>query len=133
MKYEHLLNKLYDTNGYGPDKFSCWGLCKELLKDKYDLPKFEVEDDEVSILKEVIANNIDSVVEEIKEPEEGCLVTFWIRPPYTSHIGIVTKEDDGWYFIHVLKQSGVTKERLYHPLWKKRITGFYRIRDKYAK
>ncbi len=133
MKYEHLLNKEYSPGGIGPDSFDCYHLVREIQKERgYNLPMFEVEGDELSLLQRIIADNIDSVVEEIPEIEEGCLVALWIRPKRFTHIGIATKENGHWYMIHILKNSKVTKERLDNPLWSKRVLGYYKVKEKYA-
>ena len=63
--------------------------------------------------------------EQIERPENFCIVTFSIRPPYTSHIGVVVENA---YFIHSLKKVGVVKERLDSLFWNKRITGYWRVR-----
>jgi cell wall-associated NlpC family hydrolase len=57
-------------------------------------------------------------------PEPGCLVLFCMKRPYSTHIGIVL--DDCNQFLHVMRGKDVCIEKLNHPLWKQRVTGFYK-------
>lgn len=50
-----------------------------------------------------------------------------IRPPYTSHIGVVL--ENKYEFIHIMNRSRVTIERLDGLLWKRRVTGYYKPRQ----
>lgn len=61
---------------------------------------------------------------ELKKPEPGCLVTFCVKRPYTTHIGIVL--DDCNRFLHVMRNKNVCIERLDSLLWKNKITGYYK-------
>lgn len=66
--------------------------------------------------KKPLFNKIDA-------PRPFCLVLFSIRPPFEHHIGMVM--EDRKRFIHILKGSQCSIEKLDHPFWKKRLRGFY--------
>ena len=55
-------------------------------------------------------------------PEVPCIVLLKNHPRFFNHTGVVV--EPGW-FMHCLRQTGVIKERLDHPKWKRRIEGFY--------
>jgi hypothetical protein len=74
------------------------------------------------IIHEMIATGKD-LFTELPKPEPFCLVTFWIRPKYTTHIGVVLEDENR--FLHILKKERAVIERLDSVLWKHRITGFY--------
>jgi hypothetical protein len=59
---------------------------------------------------------------ELSAPEPWCLVLFKIRPPYVSHIGVVL--EDTSRFIHIMRNTSVSIERLDRQEWKRRIAGF---------
>ena len=65
--------------------------------------------------------------ERIEKPELGCGVVFRVAcgaQSDASHVGAVIGDD---VFLHTMERTGgVVAERLSHPAWSKRITGFYR-------
>lgn len=113
--------------------FDCWNLCREVYRRiGKELPTFEYVVEEIHGIEG--AKNIDKKIAKAKEmfkklerPEPYCLVTFFIRPPYTSHIGVVLP--DCLHFIHIMEKTSVTIERLDAPEWERRITGFWRYQD----
>jgi len=62
----------------------------------------------------------------LEKPEPGCLVTFMLRPPYTTHVGVVLL--DRYRFIHITRQTRVAIERLDIDPWAGKISGFWELR-----
>jgi cell wall-associated NlpC family hydrolase len=122
--YVDLLGIPYKFNGRDLEGLDCWGLCLETCRRAgLDLPEYEAQGNGASI--------IDSLIEEKKEffqkidrPEPYCLVTFFIKRPFVSHIGMVM--EDCLSFIHALQGRNVAVERLDHRFWQGRIEGFYK-------
>ena len=104
-----------DRNG-----LDCWGLCREVYQRiGGNLPEYGSPD----LTGELIEEKRHSFVR-LDAPEKYCLVLFRVRPPYATHIGIML---DGQRFIHCSEMKRqVCIERITHPLWAKRIEGFYR-------
>ncbi|MEK6531252.1 MAG: NlpC/P60 family protein [Deltaproteobacteria bacterium] len=123
LNYEDLLGVEFKLNGRDPnDGLDCYGLCMEIYKRMgLRLPEFSYAFQESLLHKQIEEGSRKFV--EIADPEPGCLVTFAIMPPYTSHIGVVV---DGSRFIHIMKKTRVALERLDASEWRKRITGYYR-------
>ena len=124
FEYEDLLGCEFEHGGRGPERFDCWGLCLEVCRRAgLAVPAFSSPPDRLpAIHREILRRSW--LFERIERPEPFCLVTFAIRPPYVTHVGVVM--EDRTTFLHILKQSRVTRERLDHILWKKKIAGFYR-------
>lgn len=124
VPYEDLLGKQYKHNGRGPDFFDCWGLSMEIYRRLgLSLPEFLPEKPDPSVLDGVI-NDAKSIFGELASPEPYCLVTFIIRYPYVSHVGVIL--DNPGYFIHIREKTRVTVERLEN--WKRRVGGYYKKR-----
>ncbi len=117
-----LLGKSFNYGGRGPFEYDCYGLAMEIYKRRgIDLPDFG-SSPSASWIHRMISEGKKLFIE-LKAPEPFCLVTFAIRPPYTTHIGVVLK--DGYRFIHIMTKSQVTIERLDGLQWKKKITGYF--------
>lgn len=122
--YSDLLNKLFEYGGRGPDSYDCYGLMIELNKrlNRFMPPDYMSNSDCV-----VISNEINKATQsefiEITRPKSYCLVTFFIVPKITSHIGMVLP--NLYEFIHILNNTSVTKDRLDSMEWSRRITGYW--------
>lgn len=120
--YEDLLGKEYLHNGRGPDHYDCWGLCMEVYRRLgKSLPEFLPAIAEPACIHGVV-NSAKNLFIEIQKPMPYCLVAFMVRPPFVTHIGVVLDTNK---FIHLLRKSRVTIERLDSIAWSKRIKGFY--------
>jgi len=120
--FNDLLGKTFKYGGRGEDEYDCWGLCMEVMKRVgKQLPDYGFATDARDI--HTMIQKYSGNFEEIQHPEPYCLVAFYIRYPYVSHIGVML---DPPYFIHILEKSNVTIERIDTPLWVKRVAGFYR-------
>ncbi len=133
VSYADLIGKGFKYGGRGPLEYDCYGLAMEIYRRLgIELPEFGS-----AIQVHVIHRMIDEAAhskldtqhsklfEELSAPEPFCLVTFMIRPPYTSHIGVVL--EDNVHFMHIVRKTKVTIERLDNQLWKRRITGFFKL------
>ncbi len=117
-----LIGKPFSYGGRGPGEYDCYGLCMEVYRRLgRRLPEFGAA---------VQPHVIDAMIGEasqffrkIDAPAPHCLVTFMVRPPYTSHIGVVL--DDRIRFIHVSRTIRTCIERMDSPLWQRRVTGYY--------
>lgn len=123
FEYKDLLGKKFEYGGRGPEVYDCYGLVKEIYSRRgIELPEFQ-SSSEPSIIQNLI-NDGKTFFEELEKPEPFCLITFKIHPRYTSHIGIML--DDHIHFLHIMKKTGVSIERIDDPCWRKRITGFFK-------
>lgn len=101
----------------------CYDLCKLIYHRRgIEIPSFN-DPGEVSIVDELVKNN-KYLFTRINEPIPFCFVTFYIKYPYVSHIGLVL--EDCKRFIHILNpKKGVTIEKLDSLAWSRRIEGYY--------
>lgn len=70
------------------------------------------------------SEQVKELYETLEKPVPGCLVTFCIIPPYSTHIGVVL--DDCNQFLHVMRDKNVCIERLNSLRWKDKVTGYYK-------
>lgn len=127
VNYADLLGKEFQYGGRGPDTYDCWGLCMEIYKRLgRALPDGISTREYMDINYQInskIRNPQSEIFREIATPQPYCLITFMIRPPYVSHVGVVL--EDGMRFIHIMHKCSVVVERLDTLSWQRRIKGFY--------
>jgi cell wall-associated NlpC family hydrolase len=117
-----LIGKKFNYGGRGPMEYDCYGLVMEIYRRSgIYLPDFG-SSPSAPWLHRMISEG-KKLFLELPKPEPFCLVTFAIRPPFTTHIGVVL--EDSYRFIHIMTKTEVTIERLDSPLWKKKITGYF--------
>lgn len=127
FKYEDLLGKEFEYGARGPDKYDCYGLCIE-LRQRAGLPfpeNYATITDRICIDREMWAA-AGELFEKLRSPSPGCIVSFMVRPPFTSHIGIVLP--NLYQFIHITKGTRVAVERFDIQPWSRRCTGFWEVR-----
>ncbi len=124
INVDDLIGKPYDLQGENGG-MNCWQLCQEVAKRAGNfLPDINApEQDEADDIGRVMAWERGRFIE-ISAPEPFCIVAFKIFSPFITHVGIVL--ESGREFLHTLRKRNVARERLDHPYWKRRITGFYR-------
>lgn len=107
----------------GNKEYFCYDLCKLLYHRRgKEIPSFN-DPGEASLIDVLVKDN-KCLFKRIEKPEPFCFVTFYIKYPYVSHIGIVLEDCNR--FIHVLNRKlGVTIERLDSISWGRRIEGYY--------
>ncbi len=107
--------------------FDCFGLFQELCRRRGSpvpeqlSPSFPPQGEEREA--EMLARASQCEWHPIDSPEPGCAVAIRVGP-WVSHVGMVL--DDGVSFIHTNAKTGVIVTPLDHPVWSKRIAGFYR-------
>jgi hypothetical protein len=125
LNYIDLIDRDFAWGGRGPELYDCYGLLKECYRRVgIELPEFKSYREPNLI--QMALNEGKILFEQIEKAEFPCVVTFFIKPFITSHIGFVLP--DNKKFIHIMVKSRVTVERLDSELWKDRITGFFRWR-----
>lgn len=124
MEYTDLLGAPFVYGGRSvKEGFDCYGLAMEIYRRLgMRLPEYQ-STDQFSLIHKMIHEAKPLFVEVVK-PEPYCLATFIIRPPYTTHIGVVLK--DSRRFIHIMQRRLVAIEWLDHVGWVRRNTGYYR-------
>lgn len=123
MTYIDLIGKPFRYGARGPEFYDCYGLCMEVYRRRgAELPDFGSSPSSSLIHRMILDNR--RLFLELAAPEPWCLVTFMVRPPYTSHIGVVL--EDGARFLHILRSTRVCIERLDSQLWGRRITSYLR-------
>jgi cell wall-associated NlpC family hydrolase len=124
MEYIDLLAAPFAWGGRGPQTFDCYGLCMELYKRRgIILPEYQSNPD-FSVIDDSVNAGIRAWMMKLDQPEPFCLVLFSIRPPFATHIGVVM--EDCRRFIHIMRKSRVSVERLADCMWYSKIVGFYR-------
>jgi len=106
--------------------YNCYGLCKEICKRAGIFLPEEQPIEDLSLRNDVIERGKHNYIK-LNKPEPGCLVTFSLRPPFVTHIGVMLNEIR---FIHVMKKRQVCIERIDRPFWQKRLDGFYKYTKK---
>lgn len=127
LNYEDLLGVPFLMGGRDKSGLDCYGLVKEIyIRKGITLPEYmsgHLSPDNRNLISMMITDGLE-LFSKLEKPEPFCLVTFFIRPPYTSHIGVVMP--DCYRFIHILKNTSVAVERLDSIEWAKRITGYFK-------
>jgi hypothetical protein len=133
LKYQDLLGAKFCHGGnFIEEGFDCWSLVREvyrrlgmdLLEYKHLCAEVMAEDKFQYDRVDALINEHKALFVKIVKPEPYCIVTFILRPPYVTHIGVVL--EDKRSFIHILKQSSVSVERLDSLLWVNKIDGYWR-------
>lgn len=124
IDYTDLLGKEFELGAKGPNKYDCYALSREVCK------RAGIMLPDKQAVKELVerSNTINAGKEEdyikLEKPEPYCIVTFSIRPPYVTHMGVVLEDCN--YFIHIMRKRSVAIERLDTPIWQKKLDGYYR-------
>ena len=121
---QDLMGKPFEYGGRGPDAYDCYGLMIELNK-RLDrqMPQDYISMEDCYGIQEQINDAKLSIFHELEEPKPFCLVTFFIIPRVTSHIGMVLPSL--YQFIHIMRNTSVSIDRLDSIEWKNRITGYW--------
>ena len=121
-----LIGKPFKDGGRGPDSYDCWGLVREVFRrfgvelPDYNVGAFECEQIGQQIMKEM---RTLARWQRLKKPEVPCVVVIKNDPVWANHCGVYIGDGK---FIHTLQKIGCNIDRIDHPLWKKRIVGFFR-------
>jgi len=119
-----LIGKPFDLNGTGDTGWNCYNLCCEVCRRAgVEIPERQPIED-LSERSVAIEQGLCEHFINIEKPEPYCLVTFKVRPPYVTHVGVVL--EDCRTFIHVMAKRNVVVERLDNLNWIKKIDGYYR-------
>jgi hypothetical protein len=135
LDYNDLLGAKFTHGGNSiAEGFDCWSLVREvyrrlgreLLEYKH-LCEQIIKDDKFQYEHvDTLINDRKYLFVRLDRPEPFCIVTFIMLPPFVTHIGVVL--EDKRSFIHILKQSSVSVERLDSLLWEKKIDGFWKFK-----
>ena len=105
---------------------NCFKLVREYYKRELgiNLPIYSEpnHDDNFCSVVHSIINNKKEMFIQLLTLEPHCIITFYIVPKYTSHIGVVLPNLK--QFIHCLDKKGVMIDRI--SKWKNRVTGYYK-------
>ena len=120
------LGKEFEYGAMGPDKYDCYNLCRQLYKDAdgSELPVFD-SPSEPSIINEIVLKGKE-LFNILSKPEYPCLILFTIKYPYVSHVGFMLPDNRS--FMHIMRKSRVTIEKLDHVLWRNRIRGYVKYK-----
>ena len=122
LNYVDLLDKEFAYGGRGPEFYDCYGLIMELHKRiGIELPEYKSEKEPNLIQLRIIEGR--KLFKQLEKPEPHSVVTFFIKPYITSHLGFMLDERR---FIHIMIKSRVTVEKIDSDIWKDRITGYFK-------
>jgi len=120
--WSEFLGKEYRDGGRGPNAYDCYGLVMAVAaKVGVYVPDLQTPGS--------LADTHQLYMQErelclkLEKPKPFCIVAFIIRSPYVTHMGMVLP--DTRRFIHIMYKRLVTIERLVHPVWQKRVAGYY--------
>ncbi len=123
MKIEDYTSCTFRFGGRGPKQYDCYGLAKAIYKDilGIELPEFTTPE----LLNDIYikCDTSKKYFKRLDKVEPYSLVTFIIKYPLVSHVGVVLP--DTKHFIHAFKNTGVCIQKLHEPVWKNKIEGFY--------
>ena len=121
-----LIGKPFLYGGRGPDHYDCYGLVSEIYKRRgIALPPL-LSATSYKAIDPIFQNEKKGYIK-IDKPEAYAIVSFIIRPPFVSHVGVVLENEKS--FIHVLQKRFVAIEQLSSQSWNHRIEGYYRWRE----
>ena len=121
-KYIDLLEKEFAYGGRGPEFYDCYGLIMEMHRRLgIELPEYKSERDPNLIQLLIVEGR--KLFEQIEKPEPQCVVSFFIKPYITSHLGFML---DDRKFIHIMLKSRVTVEKIDCDDLKNRITVYFK-------
>lgn len=126
VEYKDLLGKPFRLGGRGPVYYDCWGLCIEIgnragIGYPTDFTPEDTKDQD-----KAITTLRDNDFIKLDGPIPFCIVTFSVTPPFIDHCGIVLP--DCLHFIHIMRESSVSRQRIDHKILAKRLDGYYRLR-----
>lgn len=125
MNYSQFVGIPWVRNGRDKLGADCLGLAILVRKEAgLNTPDYEYIDPTTEEVASIILKEECNYIE-LTKPKPFCLVTFTDIPPYSTHVGVVL--EDCQRFIHTRsvgpKRSVI--ERLDHPVWQRRRTGFW--------
>ena len=121
---QDLMGKAFRYGGRGPLHYDCYGLMIELNRRLgRHMPHNYLSSSDCHTIQSEIQSATDTEFVELAFPRAYSLVTFFIVPRITSHIGMVLP--DLYRFIHILEKSSVSIDRLDQRDWGRRITGYW--------
>lgn len=119
--WHSLVGKPYAEGGRGPTHFDCYGIVLEyyrragiMLPDYHSLGSNQEKNLEV-------LSAMDNGWYEVFEPRAGDVILFEVQS--APHVGIFLKRD---LFLHAVLGHSSSAEKLSHPIWEKRLKGYYR-------
>lgn len=129
LDYIDLLGSKFQYGAKGNGYYDCYNLCKEVYRRiGAKLPEF-YSPTERDLIDAIIKNEMEDIVEKVDKPEKFAFVGFTLDGKHLTHMGVII--DDEGRFIHILEKSGVSVERLSDDIWKKKIVGFFRLKEKF--
>lgn len=122
LPIDDLRYAVFKDGGRGPHEYDCWGLASEIFR-RYgvQLPDYQIS-----------CNADERIDEQINSERPN-----WVRCQGTipipalvvirelglcDHVGVYIGNRK---FIHIRAKAGVAIEPIDHPVWKRRIEGFY--------
>jgi len=86
----------WSPNGFGPDRFSCWGLVCHVLNNHFDKPLMLVDKfDNTLIIREMVRNSVKILKSELIEGDVVTMVNDVGR-----HAGIMVMADNRLLILH---------------------------------
>jgi len=125
-KYHNIAFKDFGRDFSGVD---CLGLPGLFYKTEFGIifPEFKYESDWEKQDEDLIAENYQALCERIEKPERYSLVAFRMPGHFVEHhLGIVLWDLD--QFLHSPLNQPSRVEKLSHPVWKRSISSFYRVK-----
>ena len=114
----------YKDRGRTASGFDCYGLVMRVFADHgVNLPDYGVSCEETPRIVETV-RTAKPLWKRLAKPESPCLVAMRSDedPSMVNHVGVHLKGQ----IYHVLKKTGVMCFKPSHPLFRQRITGYYR-------
>jgi len=120
------INIPFSEHGRNHDGCDCWGLVRLVLKERFNIQvdsfeqEYESSHDKFTIAD--ICQREAQAWHPVDLPQPGDVVLMRLNG-VTQHTGIVIAKD---FMLHVQRNKNTVIERMSSPIWKNRITEFYR-------
>lgn len=123
------LNIPFKDFGHDFSGVDCLGIVRLFFKNEFNfyIPEFEYESEWKIIKQNPIENNYAAVCEKIKTPTRYGIVGFRMPGYFVEHhLGIILYDLDQFLHSPLNKPSCVSK--LSHPVWKRSVNAFYKVK-----
>lgn len=120
---DDLVGKAFEDGGRGPERFDCWGLCREVYRrNGITLEDYTICCSDCADIHALYdAENKRWTAQIWPDVEPLSVLAIKMSPYHINHVGVYLGGDQ---FIHTREKTGVVIERI--APWLRRIAGFYK-------
>lgn len=119
-----ILNIPYKANGRDLKGMDCYGLCKYLYKKEHgiDIVDFDYVDPDNPDNEKYFIESMNSPKWIKVKAQKGSIVALKVNG-HISHCGYMVSDTE---FVHIMKDSGMSRVKINTPKWRNRVVGYYK-------